>query len=69
MPSDVSHVCCGMRPDRCHSIMPEMDLSITDKGVLQFQQLYKNNMLRHSAVIEEDINASMRQTFGKLGMV
>ncbi|KAL4234519.1 hypothetical protein ACF0H5_006162 [Mactra antiquata] len=69
-------VCVVMRPDLCHSIMPEMDLSITDEGVLQIQQLYRNDMFRRFAVTEEDINASMRHAayrqyilfhFGKLG--
>ncbi|XP_060567955.1 P2X purinoceptor 7-like [Ruditapes philippinarum] len=60
MPTDSSRVCCGMRPELCHSIMPEMDLTITDPGVLQLQQLYRNDVFARLAVLEEDVNASMR---------
>jgi hypothetical protein len=38
-----------------------MDLTITDPGVLQLQQLYRNDVFACLAALEEDVNANMRQ--------
>ncbi|XP_052277713.1 P2X purinoceptor 7-like [Dreissena polymorpha] len=54
------HVCCGMRPELCHSINAEMRLMILDAGVLRTQMLYRNDVFARHAASEKDVNKSYR---------